>query len=91
MGVEGPGIGTRLGIQRPGERRRFVVEREQEGRAVERRVDPLVVGLALEHDRAEQLAGDGRGQLVRPELLDDPELLVRDEQQEPEQLRLDRR
>ena len=82
---------ARLGIQRPGERRRFVVEREQQRGAVERRVDALVVGLALEDDRPEQLAGDRARQLVRPELVDDPELLVRDEQEEPEQLRLDRR
>ena len=58
---------------------------------VERRVDALVVRGALEHDRPEELARDRARQLVRPELVDDPELLVRDEQEQPEQLRLDRR
>ena len=54
-------------------------------------MDALVVGRTLEHDRPEQLAGDGARQLVGSELVDDPELLVRDEQEQAEQLRLDRR
>ncbi len=88
--IESARIRPRLCIQRPSERCRFIVERQQERRRVERRVDALVVRGPLEDDRPEQLAGDRARQLVRPELVDDPELLVRDEQEQPEQLRLDR-
>ena len=80
----GPGIGL-------GERARSRRRGQPAAPRVERRVDALVVGRALEDDRPEQLAGQGRRQLVRPELVGDAELLVRHEQQQPEQLRLDRR
>ena len=51
----------------------------------------MVVGRPLEHDRAEQLARHRARELVGPEFVDHPELLVRDEQEEPQQLRFDRR
>ena len=50
----------------------------------------MVVGCALEDDRPEQLAGQRRRQLVRTELVGDAELLVGDEQEQAQQLGLDR-
>ena len=54
-------------------------------------MDARVVGAALDDDRPEQLASDGARELVRPELIGDTDLLVRDEQKQPQQLRLLRR
>ena len=50
----------------------------------------MVVRSSLEHDRAVQLASEGAGQLVRTELVGNAQLLVRDQEQEAEQLGLDR-
>ncbi len=54
-------------------------------------MDPLVVRRPLEDDRPEQLAGGCRRQLVRAELVGDAELLLRDEEDQAEQLLLDGR
>ena len=50
----------------------------------------MVIRGALQDDRPEQLARERRGQLVRSELLGDPELLLGHEEEQPEQLGLDR-
>ena len=71
-----------------GERRGLRVEALDQRRQAERRVHALVVGLAGEHDGAEQLARDGARQLVRPDRVDDPQLELRHEQEQAQELRL---
>ena len=51
----------------------------------------MVVGCALEHDRAVQLAREGRWQLVRTELVGDAELLLGHDEEETQEFGLDRR
>ena len=73
------GRGRSTAHERLRQRANFRIEREQQPVPVEGRVDALVVGGPLQHDRPEQLARDGARQLVRPELVDDAQLQVRDE------------
>ena len=54
-------------------------------------MDPRVIWCPQEDDRPEQLARDRARQLIGTQLVDDAELLVRDEQEQPEELGLDRR
>ena len=90
-GREGRRIGPLLRVDRERERARLLVEPVEEAAPVEGGRDPVVVRGAHQDDRPEELAGRRARQEVRPELGADPRLLVREEEDQPEQLGLDRR
>ena len=67
---------------------RLGIEALDEGGQAERRMDAVVVRLAGDDDRSEELPGDGIGQPVRADRFGDPDLDLGHQQEQAEQLLL---